>query len=218
MPRFTWNFLRILILFFFVSLLDSAYGFQGTFDQTMSLEGKILAQFRVTTKQDKVRMEILHGQEPEFVIENSEGYYRVYPGKKFAIQMPRVDKHTFLDDLDDFDNYLKVNQGQKKGNEKLGDKETEIYEYMDPMSKQKGQVWLSKDSRLPLKIEVPTPQGTLKIEFSDFDTDSVVDDSAFAIPEDVNVISHEQIMAQYGEAMEKQQVAQTTPEPQKPEA
>jgi|GEM_PF-1788582 len=200
-----------LILFFMFPVMGEAYAFQGTFDQTMSLEEKVLAQFRVTTKDDNVRMEILNGQEPELVIENSEGYFRVYPNKKLAIQMPKVDRHTFLDDMDKFDEYLKANQGEKKGEEKLADNDTEIFEYTDPMSKQKGKAWVMKDSRLPLQIEVPTPQGTLKIEFAAFNTTDKVDDSVFSIPEDIRVISHEQIKAKFTAPPSSGQIAAASP-------
>ncbi len=190
----------------------SALAFTGSYEETISMAEKQVAKFKVTAKADFVKTEFLNDQQPELVLKNAQGTYRVIPEQKVALKLPDLgEKANLLDDLDNYQEFLKQNQAKVIGSEKVQEQDTEIYEFIDPMTQKNARAWVWKEKNLPLKIEVQANEGLLSVELTKIDTTTPIEDSVFDVPQGFKVV--ELKPAPQPEAVPMQESEATPPAP-----
>lgn len=187
-------FLTMLILM--TAGLPFALAFTGSYEETLTMSERRIAKFKVTAKGEFVKTEFLEADRRELFLRNETGTYRVIPEERTAMKLPdSSDPKNLLDDLDDYGAFLQRNQAKRIGSETLGEKETDIYEFLDPMTRSNSKAWVWKEKMLPIKIEVQSQEGVLTIELSNIDIASAIDDAVFALPEDYQVMTAEDASA-----------------------
>lgn len=175
--------------FAFAVFSNSAWAFTGSYEETISMSERVVAKFKVTAKGEFVKTEFLNDENPEQVIKNASGTYRVIPSQKVALKLPDLgEKENLLDDMDNYQQFLQENQAKVIGSEKVQEKDTDIYEFVDPMTQKNAKAWVWKEKNLPLKIEVQANEGLLAVELSNVDLTSPIDDSIFTIPQDFKIV------------------------------
>lgn len=171
------------------SLPQTVSAFTGSYEETISMSERPVAKFKVTAKGDFVKTEFMNDEDPEQVIKNASGTYRIIPSQKVALKLPDMgEKENLLDDMDNYEEFLKQNQAKMIGSEKVQDKDTDIYEFIDPMTQKNAKAWVWKEKNLPLKIEVQANEGLLSVELSNVDLATPIDDALFTVPEGFKVV------------------------------
>ncbi len=187
--RFQGVYFALVLTMSVVLSAGSAMAFNGSYEETISMAEKQVAKFKVTAKGDFVKTEFLNDQQPELVLKNAQGTYRVIPEQKVALKLPDLgQKANLLDDLDNYQEFLKQNQAKVIGAEKVQDQDTDIYEFIDPMTQKNARAWVWKEKNLPLKIEVQANEGLLSVELTKVDTTTPIDDSVFNVPQEFKVV------------------------------
>lgn len=187
--RFCFKPVSFAVFLIAAAIPQTGLAFTGSYEETISMSERPVAKFKVTAKGDFVKTEFLNDEDPEQVIKNASGTYRIIPSQKVALKLPDLgEKENLLDDMDNYQEFLKQNQAKVIGSEKLQDKDTDIYEFIDPMTQKNAKAWVWKEKNLPLKIEVQANEGLLSVELSNVDLVTPIEDSLFTIPEEFKVV------------------------------
>ncbi len=189
-----------VFLFCMLAVSSSSFAFSGSYYQTISLNDEAVVEFRVSVDGDNVRTEFPKTPESEVVIKNESGTYRYSPSQKTAIKLPsNIETGSLLDDMNDYKAFLEKHQGEKKGQEKIGEYETTLYHFIDPLTQKEAKAWVWEEKNFPVKIVVEAPEGTLTVALSEINLDSQVDSSLFQLPEGTNVVDIAQALGQVSE-------------------
>jgi len=185
--------------------VPSAAAFTGSYEEMITIGDKPIAHFRVYAKEKNVRTEFLMEAQSEIIIRNAEGTFRYSGEQKMALKLPDLvpPQQTLLDHLDDYLGFLQKNGAVNKGGEKVGDLETDIYEFLDPMTQKQAKAWVWREKSFPLKIEIEAPEGLLRVEMKDIQIAVPVDDALFALPEETKVIDLNEMYGPQAQANEE---------------
>lgn len=177
--------------------LSTVIAFTGSYEQSISVDGQEIASFRVTAKDQLIRTEFLKGEDTEIVLKNENGIFRYIPKQNVALKLPDVEAQTnLLDDLDRYIDFLNENEGKKVGQEKVGDYETDVYEFKDPITQNAAKAWVWTEKQFPIKIEVNAPEGILTILISKVNLGGEVDNALFELPSNIQIVDLENTLNQ----------------------
>lgn len=194
--------LKFFGIFLFCMLVanSTSFAFSGSYYQSISVNDEAVVEFRVSVDGDKVRTEFPKTPESEVVIKNETGTYRYSPSQKTAIKLPsNIETGSLLDDMNDYKSFLEKHQGERKGQEKIGEYETTLYHFIDPLTQKPAKAWVWEEKNFPVRIIVDAPEGALKVELSEINLGSQVDSSLFQLPEGTNIVDITQALGQISE-------------------
>lgn len=178
----------------------SVMAFTGSYEETISLAEKPIAHFRVYSKDKKVRTEFLMESQSEIILRNDKGIFRYSSQQKMALKLPDLSpqQQTLLDHLDDYLGFLQKNGAVKKGSETLGEYQTDVYEFLDPMTQKNAKAWVWQEKSFPLKIVIDAPEGQLSVELKDIKIGGEVADNLFEVPENTKIIDLNEVYGPKG--------------------
>ncbi|HTL46860.1 MAG TPA: hypothetical protein VL688_02220 [Verrucomicrobiae bacterium] len=166
-----------------------AAAFTGSYEETISVGDKPVAHFRVYSKDKKVRTEFLMEGQSEIIVRNDKGTFRYSSEQKAALKLPPVeDQPTLLDHLDDYTGFLAKNNAVKKNTETMNGVQTDLYEFVDPMTQKNARAWVWQEKGFPVRIEIEAPEGLLRVDLEKIQIGGDVADSLFEIPADTRII------------------------------
>jgi hypothetical protein len=215
------QFLTLFVLIS-VSLLgfaSSSYALSASFDQKISVNNNPVADMHVTTEENNLRVESEFQGVKMITFRNADGIFNYYPDQKFAAKIPDdKTRSTFIEDLPDYMAYLKKNNAQKIGSEKVNQYDTDIYQFVEPNSKSDTKVWLWKERSFPVRIEMNAPEGHTMVELTNLTLDQKADPAIFKLPENTRIVDSNALLAASQEAQQKALSQQGTEAlPQEPE-
>lgn len=179
-------------LFLFLSILfisGRAFALTASYDQKISMGGKVVATIKVQSKDDLLKAESDFGGLQSIMLKNKEGLFSWLPAQKVATKIPAaLDRPNLTRDIPRYMEFLKENGGQKVGSEKVGNYETDVYTFNEPNIKKPGKAWVWREKNFPVKIEVQAPEAVTTIELENINLDAKIDDSNFDLPKDVKLL------------------------------
>ena len=183
-----------IFVFVLLSLgrLNQSFALEATYDQKVSVDGNAIATIKVSTKGELMKAESNFGGMITVMIRNASGTYSYLPVQKMATKIPAsMDRPNLTRDLPHFMEFLQKNKGEKIGSEKVGTYETDVYKFVEPISKKDAKAWVWKEKSFPVKIEVKAPEGLTLVELSNINIGAKVDEASFQLPADTKIIDLE---------------------------
>jgi outer membrane lipoprotein-sorting protein len=174
----------------------AALALTGSYEQTVSVDGRPMVTFHITVKEDKVRAKTSYQGQEEVTIRNAEGTFRFLPAQRVIFKLPEdVSRQSLLDDIDNYKTYLDQQKAVVAGSEVFQERECDVYEFKDPISGGMTRAWVWKEKGFPLKIEVGAPEGKVVVEMSNVQLDQPVDDALFELPANIRKVRMEDMLA-----------------------
>lgn len=179
--------LSIAALFIFQEI---GWGFAVTYDQKVTVEGNPIAEIKVVSKDAKMRAESNFGGMTAVMLRNETGTYSYLPAQNMATKIPAsMDRPNLTRDIPRFMEFLQENNGQKIGSEVLeGNKEADIYTFIEPTLKKEAKAWVWKEKNFPLKIEVNAPEGRTVVELYNINLAPQINEKDFQVPTGAKVV------------------------------
>ena len=171
-----------LFLFLFSPLLQpEALSFTGSFEQTVSDQGNVVATAKVFIKEKNLRVESKMGPMETVLIHNETGIYQYFPAQNRVFKMADSAPNPLMEAFSDFTQFLQKQNAVLTGSETLEGKACDVYQFKDPITKSDNKTWVWKEKNFPLKVETSGPQGPLTVLFSNIQTETPMD-SLFQLP------------------------------------
>jgi len=182
---------RILKLFVLMLIIlpSALQAFTATFEQTISHNDQTIANFNIIIEDNSLRAESTIGDVNTVMIRNDSGSYSYFPDQNVAYKVPDTSSPNISDDLPDYMGFLKKQNAKKVGSEKLGQYDCDIYEFMDSASSQPSKAWVWKEKAFPIKIEVETPEGIVRVKFNDIQIGIEVDSKSFEFSSETKLLT-----------------------------
>ena len=166
------------------------------FTQTIeSLKRGHLLKHTIWLKDDKFRMEYMQDGQLFVMIIVADKLYTYLPSRQFGT----VTEHT-EDDLDNYQikpemmqsatklkDYLMLMQAEKVGQEYVGDKNCDIFQFKDIYTSNVNTLWISIEDKFPLKSQTKLVGDILTIHYTDISFDLDFKDELFVVPDSVRI-------------------------------
>jgi outer membrane lipoprotein-sorting protein len=204
--------IRLILLALFLSITSQAFAFSVSYDQKVSVDNNAVANIKVLVKDDSMWAESDFGGMKTVMLRNETGSYSYVPEQNVATKIPaEMDRPNLTRDLPRFMDFLKANNAQKVGSEKVDNKDCDVYTFMEPMVQREAKAWVWKDKQFPVKIEVPAPEGLTLVELFNIEFDPKIEANAFTLPKEVKVLDFAAAQQAALEAQAAQQQQQAAP-------
>src|SRR3989338_748830 len=170
--------------------------FSVSYEQVITTNGAPMASFKVTVQDQNLRVESQWGGLDAIMIRNDTGQYNYIPSQNTATRIPlALHRPNLTDDLPNYTEFLQKNRATVVGSEEIQGRQTDIYQFTDPIGLGDTKAWVWKDKQFPIKIEVRNTQGTTVVELNNVQFDIAVEPAVFQIPDGVEVVELEAAVA-----------------------
>ena len=165
-----------------------AAAFSASYDQKMT-QGRDVYTSTVAMKDGFFRMEMTMGGATSIILRNAQGTFTVMPDEGIAMKTPALQPgQEPVEGADNYGQYLQQRQAERIGSETIDGHACDVYRYTDPAAEGATTVWVWKDKMFPVRVEMDGPDGKMVTELSNIRLGAAIPDSAFALPDDVEVI------------------------------
>lgn len=157
--------------------------------------GQMTMKFYMKDKGGKVRIETEAQGKKILMIKKGNRMITVYPEQNMAMEIPMSEEQMakmnqgfsqFGGDPSQFREYLEKMNMAKVGEESVGGKPCDVYEF--PSGDGKAKAWMLKDSHFPAKTIIPTSKGDTVVEFKNIKINESISDDLFMVPPGVQVM------------------------------
>jgi len=173
-----------------------ACAFTASYEQTTSGIGKAEPGIKfVKIKDDKIRIEMDTPDGKGIAIIDKDMMLSYIPSQNKAIKV-KIDVQRDMNVLSDYGSYLESIGAKIIGSERIDSYDCEIYDFIDPRINMPSKVWLWKEKKFPVKVEIKSPNGVVTTTMKNIKVDIPIDDSEFTLPAGIEIVEESEMAEQ----------------------